>query len=198
MNKEEFIVELKVIKEHLDARRDIHPLRTLLREFSFTFIRNYKHLLYEDQSKVFQTHSSNIEACIGNLLEFRQVMQDAIVRFFRLDFTGPEDPNIQLLQNMVTNLILSAPESQQAGEPTIEEHAAQVQLHVFVKCLYTAANVDQIQQLHELMSALDQGGSDEHGFGLANLGCKQQFRMNLAEDTTRIVKHIIRELDQSA
>lgn len=171
MNKEEFIVQLKVIKEHLDDRQDIHPLRTILKEFSLTFIRHYKHLLYEDQSKMFQTHSSSIEACIGNLLEFRQVIQDAIVRFFKLEFNGPEDANIQLLQNMVTNLILSAPESQE-GETLIAEHAVQVQLHVFIKCLYTAANVDQIQQLHELMSALDLGLSDEHGLSLANLGCK--------------------------
>ena len=119
-------------------------MRTLLRDFSLTFIRFYKHLLYEDQSKVFQTHSSNIEACIGNLLEFRQVLQDAIVRFYRLEFKGPDDPNIQLLQNMVTNLILSAPEGPEPGSDIIEEHAAQLQLHVFVKCLYTAANVDQI------------------------------------------------------
>lgn len=144
MNKDEFIIQLKVIKEHLEGRLELHPLRSLLYEFALTFIKNYRHLLYEDRNKVFQTSSSSIEVCIANLLEFRQVLQDAIVRFFKLEFTGPDDPNIQLLQNMVTNLILSSPEGRDR-EPVIEELNAQTQLHVFIKCLYTAANVDQIQ-----------------------------------------------------
>lgn len=77
-------------------------------------------------------------------MEFRQILQDAIVRFFKLEFTGPDDPNIQLLQNMVTNLMLSAPENQ-GPEPLAEELSVQTQMHVFVKCLYTAANIEQIQ-----------------------------------------------------
>lgn len=47
------------------------------------------------------------------------------------------------------------------------------------------------------MSALDQGGTEDFGLSLSKLGCKPQFRMNLADDTTRIVRHIVAETNQA-
>ena len=74
INKDEFIVQLKVIKEHFDRQDEVHPLRSLLYDFTVTFIDNYRHLMYQDENKVFQTQSSSIGICIANILEFRQVL----------------------------------------------------------------------------------------------------------------------------
>lgn len=55
INKDEFIIQLKVIKEHFDRQDEMHPLRSLLYDFTVTFIDNYRHLMYQDENKVFQT-----------------------------------------------------------------------------------------------------------------------------------------------
>ena len=47
------------------------------------------------------------------------------------------------------------------------------------------------------MTALELGATDDYGLSLAKLGCKPKFRMNLSEDTTKIVRHIIEEVDQA-
>lgn len=43
---------------------------------------------------------------INEVLKFREAVQDSVVRFYDLEFQSENDPNIELLENMVTSLVI--------------------------------------------------------------------------------------------
>ena len=49
---------------------------------------------------------AKVAQCVADMQEFREVIQDAIVRFYSLQFSGMKDMNIELLQNMVTSCLI--------------------------------------------------------------------------------------------
>ena len=47
-----------------------------------------------------------VRRCVRDVKEFRQIIQDSVVRFYNLEFKGLNDVNIELLQNLLTSFIL--------------------------------------------------------------------------------------------
>ena len=66
---------------------------------------------------------------------FLEMTQDAIVRFYRLQFSGVHDINIQLLQNLLTSIVLKD------------------DLYIFMQCLYSLQYKNEIQALDELFQS---------------------------------------------
>jgi hypothetical protein len=82
------------------------------------------------------------------------MIQDAIVRFYELEFTGVNDMNIELLQNMVTSLLIKD------------------ELYIFLLCLYTLKNLNEIELIERLFV------NKKSNVDLTFLEVKDDFKLN--------------------
>ena len=131
---QDFILKLRAIKSHMDS--PINPIHILICEFHSVFIDQNRLLLYErdindpNQPLVgFDKISREVQRCVVSVKEFRQIIQDAVVRFYQLEFRGMNDVNIELLQNMLTSFVIRD------------------DLYIFLQCLYTIQYQQEIQAL---------------------------------------------------
>ena len=67
----------------------------------------------------FDDVQNNVRRCIRDINHFKELIKDAVVRMYELCFNGIKDLNIELLENLLTRLIIKD------------------ELYVFLKCLYT-------------------------------------------------------------
>lgn len=100
-----------------------------------------------------QQMEKKVASCIREVLYFREMIQDAIVRFYELEFNGINDINIELLQNMVTSLVVKD------------------ELYVFLICLYTLKNIKDVIELERLFS-------NKRNVDLTYLDVKDDFKLN--------------------
>lgn len=47
-----------------------------------------------------------VKRCVRDINHFKEIMKDAIVRMYELTFKGINDPNIELLENLLTSLLI--------------------------------------------------------------------------------------------
>ena len=144
------------IKSQLDIPK--HPLNILIQKFYQAFIEQHRmKVLY--QTKVAK---EQLDLIVLQVKIFRESLQNCIVRFYELGFTGPNDINIQLLQNMVTSIILRD------------------EFYVFLMCAYIGRNYNDIKTLKqtsgnskrpntEVMPSVDFGG----------IPMKDEFKLNM-------------------
>ena len=83
----------------------------------------------------FNQISTEVKRCVRDVKAFLEMTQDAIVRFYRLQFSGVHDINIQLLQNLLTSIVLKD------------------DLYIFMQCLYSLQYKNEIQALNELFQS---------------------------------------------
>lgn len=122
---QDFIAKLQAIKLQLDLTK--HPLNMIIQKFHQLFIEQHRlSVLY--QTKV---GKDQLDLIVLQVKIFRESLQNCIVRFYELGFTGPNDINIQLLQNMVTSIILRD------------------EFYVFLMCAYIGRNYQDLKILSQ-------------------------------------------------
>lgn len=126
--------------------KPLNPLSLLIKEFHNSFIDQNRLLLYnysapltgflEDASVMdtFDDVQTNVKRCIRDVNHFKELIKDSVVRMYELCFKGINDPNIELLENLLTSLIIKD------------------ELYVFLQCLYTLQYSDEISALEDLFS----------------------------------------------
>jgi hypothetical protein len=56
--------------------------------------------------ETFDTVQTNVKRCIRDINHFKELIKDSVVRMYELCFKGINDPNIELLENLLTSLII--------------------------------------------------------------------------------------------
>ena len=97
-----------------------------------------------------------VKKCSRDLKAFRQLIQDSIVRFYTLQFKGPNDINIQLLQNLLTSFIIKD------------------DLYIFMQCVYTLQYHQEVTALNNLFS-----NDDINMISLDSLKIRKEFQLDL-------------------
>lgn len=108
LKNQDFLYKLQVIK--MDLEKKSHPISEVIELFVKLLIGENRLLLYgmyfnnDDFHRIpsYSNMEYEVKRCVKEVLCFRDVVQDAIVRFYNLEFRGYNDLNIELLQNMVT------------------------------------------------------------------------------------------------
>mmetsp|Transcript_9427 Transcript_9427/g.14434 ORF Transcript_9427/g.14434 Transcript_9427/m.14434 type:complete len:190 (+) Transcript_9427:1289-1858(+) len=175
LKSQDFLVKLRAIKHHFDI--ELHPIRQFIERFKQIFIEQNRLLLYERSLKnpraeltEFDQFQQEINRCIRDLKVLRGVVQDVIVRFYELEFTGVNDMNIQLLQNLVSSFIMS-------GE-----------LYIFMQCLYTLHYQEEIKALNAIFEKKSTPLSQI--FDIEKQNIKDEFKLNFEEEVKKsIFKH---------
>lgn len=131
LKNQDFTTRLRAIKNHLDS--PINPIFQLIKEFQRGIIDQNRLLLYQrdiaDASVYlgqFNQIATEVKRCVRDVKAFLEIIQDAIVRFYRLQFSGVHDINIQLLQNLLTSVVLKD------------------DLYIFMQCLYSLQYKNEI------------------------------------------------------
>ena len=87
---------------------------------------------------------------------FRENIQDALVRLYQIPFKGVNDPNIELVNNLLTSIIIKD------------------ELYVFLQCIITLQYKDEIQALDRLFER----AKNNINVDLTYLDVKQEFKLN--------------------
>lgn len=119
-----------------------------------------------------QQMERKVSACIKEVLYFREMIQDAIVRFYELEFSGINDINIELLQNMVTSLVVKD------------------ELYVFLICLYTLKNLKDVVELEKLFCT-------KQKVDLTFLDVRDDFKLNRNSTFIQLKTSVIENMKKS-